>query len=217
MMERFRFWLEDHVTGRMAAVILLGLAVFMFWLGSQYQQWQGGQAPLLISVEDQESEKLLFLDETKEGEGSQRAQKIVVHVVGAVERPGVYELMSDGRVQDAVSLAGLAANADPDQLNLARSIHDGEKIMVPAQGEAGESLQGLYGPSSTAGEAETKVSINQANHAELMTLPSVGEVRAQAIIAYREEHGAFQQLEELKNVSGIGEKTFAQLEPLIRL
>lgn len=219
MLERLRFWLEDHVSGRMALVGLLVLVIFFFWLGSQYQIWQQRHQPLLVSGQGEDDRLMLVNDRpTMQEKESAASKEMVVHVAGAVDRPGVYRLKSDSRIQDALEMAGLSADADPNQLNLAQMIHDGEKIMVPRQGEAeslGVSSAGAADVSSSGQSG--KISINQASLNELMTLPSIGEVRAQAIIAYRQEHGGFKSLEELKNVSGIGDKTYAQLESLVRL
>lgn len=203
----------------MALVGLLALLIFFFWLGGKYQSWSQEDSRLLVSQDKKDEDRLRFVQEPLVVQESipTTSEAILVHVTGAVERPGVYELSSEDRVQDALDLAGLSADADPDQMNLAQAIHDGEKIVVPRQGEviapgaASESSLGL------AQTGEGKVSINHADLNALMTLPSVGEVRAQAIIDYRESHGGFQSLEDLKQVSGIGDKTYAQIEPHISL
>lgn len=140
---------------------------------------------------------------------------VFVHVAGAVHKPGLYELSSGARVADAVAAAGGALRkADVDVVNLAQVVTDGMKIAVPRKGE------GVAGPaaaSSSSTESSALVSINSAGLAELETLPGVGPVTAEAIMAHREEIGVFTSLEELLDVSGIGPATFAEIRPHVSL
>lgn len=131
---------------------------------------------------------------------------ICVYVCGAVVNPGVVELAEGSRVDDALQAAGgFAADAGRDYLNLAAKVTDGEKLYFPSDTEA-EALK-------ASGEAEEKglVNINTADAAQLMTLPGIGETRARDIISYREEHGAFQNKEDLQKVSGIKESVYEKL------
>ena len=123
-----------------------------------------------------------------------------VHISGAVVRPGVYPLPEGSRLFDAVELAGgFAPDADEDYLNLAAVIEDGSKYHVPTIEEsAAAELPALQG-------GDTRVDINHAGLEELMSLTGIGEGKARAIIAYREEHGSFASAEDIKKVSGIGE------------
>ncbi|HEX9774670.1 MAG TPA: ComEA family DNA-binding protein [Actinomycetota bacterium] len=132
---------------------------------------------------------------------------IVVHVVGEVKRPGVYELLEGDRVIDAVRAAGgFVKGADRGAINLARPLADGEQVVIPAKSRG----------SAPAGADEPGlVNINTASQADLESLPGIGPVLAQRIMDYREQHGGFRSVEDLKNVSGIGDKTFASLEPLV--
>ena len=141
------------------------------------------------------------------------AGSIFVHILGAVANPGLYELSDGERAIDAVAAAGgFAENADQAQLNLARFVSDGEQIIVPAVGQVpppGISMQpGMPGQSG-------KVNLNTADAAALETLPRVGPALAARIIAWRESNGRFAAIEELKSVSGIGEKTFDGLRELV--
>ena len=116
-------------------------------------------------------------------------------------------------MDDAVRAAGATADADLSQLNLAQKLADGQKITVPAAGETPAPADNSA-PSDSS-QSGALVNINTATQEELETLPSIGEVRAQAIIAYREEHGGFRTTDELMEVSGIGEKIFADISPHI--
>jgi competence protein ComEA len=129
---------------------------------------------------------------------------IVVAVMGRVERPGLVEVPAGARVADAIAAAGgVLPDTDLSTLNLARKLVDGELITV--------GLPEATGGAATGG----RVNLNTATAAELEELPGVGPVLAQRIIAYREKNGGFRSVEELKEVPGIGEATFAELEPRV--
>lgn len=136
----------------------------------------------------------------------QTAQLLQVHVLGEVASPGVYTLPQGARVSDALAAAGgLTAQAEPHLLNLAKPLFDGEQIILPAKAAETAGMSGAQSSSNL-------VNINTASQAELETLPGIGPVKAAAIIAYRQQHGAFAQPADLMRVSGIGQKTFDQLK-----
>ena len=154
------------------------------------------------------------------------AQSVVVYVVGAVRRPGVVRLPAGSRLEDAVkAVGGPTAGADLTQVNLARVAQDGEQIIVPKVGEAftatpgGAGLAGSGAPprSSGTGSSGGLVNLNTATLADLDTLPGVGPVLAQRIIDWRTEHGRFTTVDELGEVSGIGDKLMSQLRPKVTL
>jgi competence protein ComEA len=137
-----------------------------------------------------------------------RDLRIAVHVLGAVERPGFYELRDGARVLDALAAAGgLTESADPAGVNLARFVTDGEQIRVPAVGETPVTAPGLT--------VDGLVNLNTADAAVLETLPRVGPAMAARIIAWREANGGFGAVDDLRSVTGIGERTFAELQPLV--
>ncbi|YAL84339.1 helix-hairpin-helix domain-containing protein [Dermacoccaceae bacterium W4C1] len=154
--------------------------------------------------------------------------RVLVHVVGQVNRPGVVELTAGARVRDAVSAAGGARQgADLARLNLARPVSDGEQVRVPAPGEevteppqqtqpaaADPSADGSGGAGSS-GATGSVVNLNTADAAELDALPGVGPVIAQRIVQWRTENGRFSSIDDLNEVSGIGEKAMARLRPLV--
>lgn len=209
---RLRDWLEDHLNWKILGMVLLIVAVLAFCGGNAYQDWRAqGEGLTLVK----ESEDTTAADTSANEENTTAASgEVVVHVTGAVSAPGVYTLPSDARVDDAVRAAGATAEADLSQLNLAQKLADGQKITVPAIG----SVSGSEGTATTTADASSDgalVNINTASLEELETLPSIGEVRAQAIITYRETNGGFRTIEELQEVSGIGEKIFADVAPYI--
>jgi competence protein ComEA len=148
---------------------------------------------------------------------------VVVHVVGQVRRPGLVRLPPGARVADAIAAAGGAKpSADLSGLNLARVLVDGEQVQVLRPGEA--PVAGAPGAATTAGSGAAGsaasgglVNLNTADLAALDTLPGVGPVLAQRILDWRAEHGRFTSVEELGEVTGIGEKLYAQIRPKVTL
>lgn len=211
---RLRDWLEDHLNWKILGMVLLIVAVLAFCGGNAYQDWRAqGEGLTLVK----KSEDTTAADTSASEENAAAASgEVVVHVTGAVSAPGVYTLPSDARVDDAVRAAGATAEADLSQLNLAQKLADGQKITVPAIGSASTSAgEGTTTTPADASSDGALVNINTASLEELETLPSIGEVRAQAIITYRETNGGFRTIEELQEVSGIGEKIFADVAPHI--
>lgn len=131
-----------------------------------------------------------------------------VHVAGAVARPGVYDLPPGQRVQDAVAAAGgPLEGANPQALNLAAPLRDGQKVYVPF-------MEAAVAPTTPEGQ---RVNINSATAAQLEALPLIGEKRAKDIVAYREANGPFQRIEDLLRVSGIGPATLERLRGIVTL
>lgn len=140
-----------------------------------------------------------------------REGPVVVHVSGAVASPGVVELPAGARAHEALAAAGGALpEAVIDQLNLARVVQDGEQVYVPDASEAAATADGPGAADPTG-----RVNINRADASELETLPGIGPVLAERIVAHREANGPFVTLDDLREVSGIGDKKFAALADLI--
>ena len=157
------------------------------------------------------------------GGPSAGAGSVVVHVTGAVIRPGVVTLGEGSRVNDAISAAGgVSPDADTQQLNLARVLTDGEQIRVPRIGEVLPDPAPQSGAAATpgagtdpgkpgAGSASGTVNINTASASDLEKLPGIGPALAQRIVEYRDSHGPFASVDALTDVPGIGK---AKLEAL---
>ena len=137
-------------------------------------------------------------------------KKVFVYVCGEVQASGVYELEQDSRVFEAIAKAGgLTENAAAEAVNQARVVVDGEQIYVPSLDE----VKGAGVVSEVTERTDDgKININTAEKEELMTLTGVGEAKAQSIIAYREEHGGFQSIEELMQIEGIKEGVFNKIK-----
>jgi competence protein ComEA len=155
------------------------------------------------------------------------APRIVVHIAGAVNKPGVVELSEGSRIHEAIAAAGGSTDgADLNALNLAAVLEDGQKIHVPRQGEApaeGDPAAGAPGAGAGDGTPGTapgpapKVDLNTASVEELGTLPKVGPVLAQRIVDWRTQHGKFKTVEELDAVDGVGPKMLEALLPLVKV
>lgn len=134
------------------------------------------------------------------------AAPVYVHVSGAVNSPGVYVVDSGARIVDAIAAAGgFREDAATDTINLAREVVDGEQIIVAVIGEQIVPID------------DGLININSATAAELEELPRIGEALAGRIITFREENGPFRSIEDLGNVSGIGEKMLEALRPLVKV
>ncbi|WP_153733016.1 helix-hairpin-helix domain-containing protein [Sporosarcina obsidiansis] len=144
---------------------------------------------------------------------------ILVDVKGAVKHPGLYSLQEGDRLLDAVQAAGgYTEEAETRLLNYAQKLQDESVVYVPVVGEEPPTYeQPASSVASTGSNQTTKVNINTANEMDFQTLPGIGPSKAMAIVKFREEHGVFSQLDGLKQVSGIGDKTFEKLESLITL
>ncbi len=190
--------------GQAAGILLVVTAGILYSCGRQ----GAGEELELWTETAEESASVL------EQEVSTEASRIFVHVCGAVNAPGVYELAAGSRYQDAVQAAGgFAENAEETFLNLASVLTDGEQLVVPTVEEAASR----EASREQAEAADDRVDINLAGREELMTLPGIGEVRAEAILQYREENGPFSSAEELMNVPGIKESTFGQIKEKIKV
>ena len=155
---------------------------------------------------------------------------VSVYITGAVDRPGVYSAKSTQRIGDVINMAGVKADADLTRLNLASHVADEMMVYVPTKAEQ-QNVDGSQGiPSSTAqnsggvviGSSESAgssksslININTADEKQLDALPGIGPTLAARIVEYRQANGPFKSIEEVKNVSGIGEKRFADIKDLI--
>ena len=184
------------------------------------------------NIEISQENELEVENETNEinvdEENSEKIATIKVHVSGAVKNEGVYELEEDARIADAIEKAGGVSDiANMKNVNLASKLEDGMKIYIPKQGEDvlennleensnnKETTLGGSGTNSNVENEKEKININKATKEELDTLPGIGESTAQKIIQYREEHGSFKNIEELKEVKGIGDAKYEEIKDLV--
>lgn len=221
----------------------------------QAEEGKSGQAGTELSgqTEEGKSEQAeeeisgqAWTGQSVQAEGTVReeeTQTIFVHVCGAVNDPGVYELPLGIRVHEAVEAAGgFAEDADEDYVNQAQPLTDGTKLVIPTHEQVQAAGSGGYGYLEPAGgsvgisdgssgasgsfggasggsgsASDGRVNINTASESELCSIPGIGAVRAAAIVAYRQEKGGFASIEEIKNVDGIKEGTFEKIKDSIKI
>ncbi len=147
------------------------------------------------------------------GTAPRAGPRLYVHVAGRVRRPGLYRLARGARVASAVDLAGgPARRADLTKVNLAARVEDGQQIVVPQRGAAPTAVAG---DTSAAGSAGTKVSLAGATAQQLDGLDGIGPTLAKRIVQYRDAHGGFRSVGQLRDVEGIGEKRFETLRKAV--
>ncbi len=230
---------SEKVTGILfGALLLYGMsAVFLSGCGKEESAFFLEESSTAESKQNSlTNEQTIEYSETKEEAESDRkeadlsetAEKVkspavcFVHICGAVNNPGVYELSEGSRIFEAVELAGgLTEEACTEYLNQAQKITDGMKLYVPTREQAENNE--AWSPAEASFEADVfakeetggLVNINTADKAQLMTLPGIGESRAESILAYRKESGGFQRIEDIMQVSGIKEGAFQKLRDKI--
>lgn len=189
--------------------VIAGIAAVLFFLYSTFdkdKELTEVNESTLAMVTDVETN----IDEKAEDE---EAIIMMADIKGAVVNPGVYEIHEGGRVVDLIELSGgLLDDADTAAINFALYVQDEMSIYIPRIGENVHAALPVQ-----VGEAAGKgtVNLNSAQSSELQTLPGIGPAKAEAIIEYRETNGPFKKIEDLKEISGIGDKTFDKLKDQI--
>lgn len=151
-----------------------------------------------------------------------RPKVMYTDIKGSVKEPSIYSFSSEERVYDVLKRAGgLLEEADSDRINFSAKIEDQQVLYIPAVGEEPpEHLNQSASPEgkqSTADTEPSKININTASPSELQQIPGIGSVKAQEIIRFREENGSFQKVEDLQEISGIGEKTVEKLKNFVTI
>lgn len=219
LLQRARTWLQWVGPGRVAVSSLAVLAVLAaaYWLVRPPAATTESTLPYTAGVGSStpESNPVPSIVEAASSlPPSTTLTELVVHVAGAVAHPGVYRVAPGSRVIDAVDQAGgLAGDAQPDAVNLAAPIADGERVYVPRVGEAVPVASSVVSEVSNAPRGP--VNLNDAGVDELDQLPGVGPATAAAIIAHREQHGPFASVDDLADVRGIGPAKLEALRGLV--
>lgn len=187
-------------------VIVAIIALYFAFQQDQHDDSQHNNPELLFP------EELTNHENEQHNDGKEVSNVIVIDIKGAVKKPGVYTMNEGDRVVDAIEKAGgFLKEADQNQLNLASLLKDEMVIYVPKKGEQQEKpLQAAANGLSQ--EEDGKIRINSASVEELQKLQGIGPSKAQAIVTYREENGPFKTVEDLLEVSGIGEKTLENIK-----
>ena len=182
---------------------------------------------ILITNEENSNIQDNSLDEKKDD----TSNKIVIYITGAIKNEGVYEIKENSRIADCIEEAGgLTEEANINNINLAYVLQDGMKVYIPKKGEnvnevnddtdvyvSREESVSKSLENTVSSKKNSKININTATQAELETLPGIGESTALKIINYRNENGKFSSIEDIKNVSGIGESKYSRIKDLIKV
>ncbi len=194
-------YLKEHKKiARMAAIVFIMIVAVVFFGHNEEKD----EIPVQLPVENEEA------GITDSDSKAKRETEIYVDISGQVKKPGVYQVTDGTRLFEVIEMAGgLTADADKDGFNQAEVVSDGEKVIIPAKGENSDSLTGSGVTTSGL------ININTADSTTLQEIPGVGPATADKIIAYRSENGRFASKEDIKNVSGIGDKTYEKMKDKI--
>lgn len=193
--------------------LIAGIAVaaigIMFLMLHQAPQQTAAQPESAVM-----SDSLAVASNSAPSAATSQSVTMYVDIKGAVKNPGLKKVTGDMRVIDAVQLAGgFATSADQKQVNLAQRLTDQQVVYIPKRGETAPSIATGGGAGAGASSEAPQVNLNAADLEQLQQLDGVGEKKAQKIIDYRTAKGQFQSIEDIKNVSGFGDKTFERLKP----
>lgn len=201
-------------------IIIFMIAVIVYYIYSTLNQYD------FNSTYEEDVDKNLILNDITDEDttnGTSENTDILIHVSGCVKNNTVVTIPEGSRINDAIVAAGgLTADADLTNINLAYILEDGEKIYIPKKGEevkinseANSEQTEASAPTSSSSNKTSKININKATQAELETIPGIGPSTALKIINYREENGKFTSIEEIKNVSGIGDAKYENMKEYI--
>ena len=223
-------------------IAIIGLMIIIAFLYYIYTKEDDSIISTEEIVEENMVENTIGNLEENEETTKEDTDKIIVHVSGAVNKEGIVELEENSRISDAIDKAeGLKENADTKNINLAFKLEDGMKIYIPTIGESREqneqngqsqnqtlmdetskyvtSSSGVVQEEQTNGQSEQKknekININTATQTQLETLPGIGPSTSLKIVNYRKENGKFKNIEEIKEVSGIGDVKYENIKDLI--
>ncbi|WP_419894995.1 helix-hairpin-helix domain-containing protein [Macrococcus psychrotolerans] len=209
-----RYNVNKQMIGLTIVTFIVGMIVLMKSISSTEISEEEIQQPAETSEVALQKE-----EETEES----TAQNIKVDVKGAVKYGGVYDAQQGERVHDVLKHAEVLPNADLEAVNLSQEVRDALVIYIPFKGEVKTDKYTLYQntgghPESNSGSnVQSKININQAEQSELEEIPGIGPKKAQDIIKYRTDNGGFKAIEEIKEIRGIGDKTYESLKEYIEV
>lgn len=210
----------EMITDKLKDYKWIAIAAFLITLiGIAFSLLQDNVTAEVPSFPEVQTLDIAVKDDTttdRTNEDNIAPKTIIVDVKGAVQKEGIYELKEGQRINDLIHLAGgFLPEADPKSVNLAQKLSDEAVVYIAKHGE---NISVITSPSATSASATSdKVKLNTATLSDLQTITGIGAKRAQDIIDYRDANGGFQALEDLKNVSGIGDKTFDKIKEELSL
>ncbi|HFU4201567.1 TPA: helix-hairpin-helix domain-containing protein [Streptococcus suis] len=217
-MDKIKTYIEmlKEYKWQIALPAVAGLLMAMFLIFSQSAK--SDQTGLTDFPQLEQTSSSSDLVEETSTEASEEPTQLVVDVKGAVAKPGLYTLEADARVNDAVEAAGgLTSQADPKSINLAQKLSDEAVVYVASKDENISVVTSTTASSAMSQDEKNTslVNLNTATETDLQTISGIGAKRAADIIAYREANGGFKSVDDLNNVSGIGDKTMESIRPYV--
>ncbi|ARD06835.1 competence protein [Lactobacillus amylolyticus] len=221
--EKIKNWIIEKKN----ILLIVGAIVGVIFFLQKNDQSNSSEANTLMSEQEKSSSSFSSAASSSSSVSqassysSSQNKEVTCDISGAVKHQGVYTLKNGARLQELIEAAGgLKSNAQLKAINRAMTLKDQDKIHIPYKGEkvdpattvSGNSTSEKNDASSSSSSDGEKININTASAADLQKLNGIGEKRAEQIIAYREQNGDFKKIEDLMQVSGIGEKTFAALK-----
>ncbi len=221
-------FLMQHKKYFLLGVLIVGAIFFYFFSSNDSKNDPLSSAQPLQNLVDETTNATATNQPTQSNTNTISATTpsatLVVDVKGAVKKPGIYELSPEDRVYDAIMASGgYKEQADSKMINHAEKLKDEMVIYVPKKGEKVEGSIVNAIPSTAqsnenaASSEQTLININVADSAALQTISGIGPAKAEAIIQFRTENGPFQSIDDLKKISGFGEKTVERLKPLVTI
>ena len=217
-----RFQKDHKKLIKIAAVVLTVIVALVFFVVKGEIQKKQEQLQLSEQIKSEQQGKNEYAKEFEEKskDGKMGKGGLVVDISGQVKKPGVYKMNSGDRINDLIEIAGgLTEDANVDNINRASKVEDGSKVYIPKNGEGSVAQSSSKGPSAGTGSSnsssDVKVNINTSDEDGLKQIPGVGPSMAKKIVDYRNSNGRFNSVEDLKNISGIGSKTFAKMQDYV--
>ncbi len=210
----------EMLSKKQRILIIIGITAIILFVGYYYIN----STKDLYNYEEFETSE--DIEEGENTEKEETEETIIVHVAGAVVNQGIVKIKKNSRIDDVIKAAGgTTEEADLNNVNLAYTVEDGQKIYIPSKSEIIQNSEKLETVTEGPGSANMEegdnekdiglININTANKAKLQELPGIGEATALKIIDYREENGKFKTIEDIKNVSGIGDSKYESIKDLI--
>ena len=198
-------WVKEHIKLVSLVILVTILALWQLW-----------PAPSVNNDDLTVNSSKTAQKSTSKPTKTANSKWLIVDVEGAVNKPGVYRLLATARVYDAIQHAGgLAEQADTSAINQAQKLHDQSQVFVPDKNNSSTAANTVQTTATNTDNSTTDsktINLNTADVTELQNLPGVGPKKAELIIQYRQEKGSFSKIEDLTEVQGIGEKTFAKIK-----
>lgn len=210
-------WKNKKIIGIIAMLVIVLIMSFLTY-GKNKSNVFKDEYMKEIFVEESIDEEVVSNVQNEDIVIQEQINKVIVEIKGEVKNPDVYELEEGSIIKDLIDIAGgLTDEADISKVNRARQLNNHELVVIRNKNDIYDEEVLEETTCSNEEISDGLININTADVSELKTIPGIGDVKANAIIAYRESNGEFKSLDELKNVDGIGEKTYEKIKNMMKL